>query len=120
MSLLRQLRKDEVLSVLTAVTDDRYQRCRELVANDPRDEFTTTEAPAVLLRENLEPKHRIARTRGKILHGDDELLVALADLGAELVTGVFVDSEGQHVALYLRATTLEPVGCVIVEEGPRA
>src|SRR3989442_10085112 len=96
---LRQLSKEAVLASLAPVAGDRYERCLELVRDDPRDEFTTTDAPAVLLRENLEPKHRIARSRGKIVCGDDELLVALADLGSELVTGVFVDSDGQHVAL---------------------
>jgi hypothetical protein len=87
-----------------------------LLRADPRDEFTTTDSPAVLLRENLEPKHRIARQRGKVVHGDDELLVALADLGAEPVCGVFLDHDREHVAIYLRTSSLAPVGYVVVEE----
>ena len=106
------------MRAIHAARDHRYEPLLEAMKHDPRDEFTTTEAPAVLLRENLEPKHRVARNRGKLLRGDDELLVALADLGSELVSGVFVDHEEQHMALYLRAATLEPVGLVIVEEAP--
>jgi hypothetical protein len=113
---LRQLPKTDVIAALRSAPAGRLNWCIEALAREPRDAFTTTEAPAVLLRENLEPKHRIARARGKIIRGDDDLLVALADLGSELVSGVFFDDERKHIALYLRATTLEPVGCVTVED----
>ena len=67
----------------------------------------------MLLRENLEIKFRIARSRGKVIE-DGDLLVVLAGLGSEPVCGVVLDHRGQHIALYLRATTLGPVGCTVI------
>jgi hypothetical protein len=83
---------------------------------DAREEFPAADAPAALLRESLEVKYRIAKSRGKTLDGDMDLLVALADLGSEPVTGVVASSGDAHVFLYLHAESLEPVGCVIVQD----
>jgi hypothetical protein len=114
---LRQLTKESVIAALEAGKDQRFLRFRMLLAEDPRSSFTTTESPAVLLRESLEMKHRVARMRGKNLVGDSELLVALSDLGTEAVSGVFVDSDTEHISLFLRASDLQPIGCVVMTDG---
>ncbi len=51
------------------------------------------------------------------MDGDTDLLVALTDLGSEPVTGVVASLGDADVFLYLRAATLEPVGCVTVRDG---
>jgi hypothetical protein len=109
--------KQDVLEALAKAPNSRFERCRALLVADARQEFPVAQAPAALLRESLEMKYRIAKSRGLILDGDTDLLVALTDLGSEPVTGVVVDVGDAHVFLYLRAETLEPVGCVTVQDG---
>ena len=108
-----ELTKTALLGALEAA-GDHYQPCRQRLAHDARSTFTTTNSQAGLLRETLEVKPRIARSRGKSLEGDGELLLALADLGSEPVYGIIVDSNDQYMALYLQASDLKPVGCVLV------
>lgn len=115
---LRLVSKNAVVAALSDASGTRYDRCIERLHEDPRHEFTITEIPAALLRENLEPKHGVARRRGKIVRGGDELLVSLSDLGTERVSGVFLDHEREHIAIYFLARTLEPIGFVTVEEPP--
>jgi hypothetical protein len=114
---LRHFTKQDVLDALAKAPDSRFEHCRVLLVADARQEFPAAEAPAALLLESLEVKYRIAKSGGKVLDGDQDLLVALTDLGDEPVTGVVMTDGDAQIFLYLRAGTLDPVGCVTVQDG---
>jgi hypothetical protein len=112
---LRELSKRELIESIDSSRVPRSRRCEQALIADPRDSFTATDAPAVLLRDNLEIKYKIAKEHGRLVLGGDDLLVALSDLGSELVTGVFMDMGNEHIALYLVSSTLAPIACVVLE-----
>ena len=111
---LRELPKDVVLRSLAATADERCRHAQQLLIADERSSFTITDEPAALLRESLEMKYRIAKGAGRRIDGDAELLLSLADLGEEPVTGVFTQSRGEHANVYFRSSTLQVIGCVLM------
>jgi hypothetical protein len=114
---LQELSKAQVLSVVPpAFGDETLQRCRAALEADPRDSYTVDTAPADVLRHSLETKYRIARKRGKAFAGDDDLLLALSDLGDALVTSVFVDQGPEHFDVFLAVNPLRPIGAVIMKD----
>jgi hypothetical protein len=111
---LRELSKDAVLGPLVGTKDERCARTQGLLAADARSSFTVADAPAALLRRNLETKFRIAKRGGMRIDGDAELLLALTDLGEELVTSVSTVAGGDDASVFFRSSTLEPIGCVLM------
>jgi hypothetical protein len=114
---LRELSKDKIIEALSGVPENSLlTRCRAALLTDPRKTFNAAASPAEQLRRILEVKHRIARTRGKTLVGDDDLLLRLNELADQSVTAVAVNDGPCHYIIYLRAWTLEPVGAVIMHD----
>ncbi len=114
---LRELSKDKIIQALSgAPGNSLLTQCQAALLNDPRKTFNAAASPAERLRRILEVKHRVARTHGKTLIGDDDLLLRLHELGGHPVTAVAVDDGFSHCILYLRAWTLEPVGAVIMHD----
>jgi len=107
-----------LVEVEPAVAKDRIiGRLRHnIVRDDPRDEFNVAESPADLLLRNLESNYKLAKTRGKSLDGDEELLLRLSDLASESVVGIVFDTGSLHTTLFLRSTTLEPIARVVVRD----
>jgi hypothetical protein len=114
---LRQVPRGDILAGLEGAEGEAFLECRTALVEDSRSSFTTTEAPAALLGRNLEPKFRIARSRGKTIEGDSELLAALFDLGEDSISAFVFDAGARHVVLYVRAFDLRPVGCVVMTPG---
>jgi hypothetical protein len=114
---LRELSEDNIIEALIGAPENSLlDQCRKALLRDPHSTFTAAESPAEELRKILEVKHRVARTRGKTLIGDDDLLLRLHELGSQPVTGVFVDEGVCHYKLYLQAWTPKPVGAVIMHD----
>lgn len=114
---LRQVSKDTIAETLTGFSkDSRLTRFREALLKDSRETFTVSASPAGRLRSALVVKHRVARTHGKILAGDGDLLLRLHELGDQPVTAVAVNEEPYHYILYLSAATFKPIGVVIIQD----
>lgn len=101
---------------MNAGSDRALPGCVAAFAGDERHGFNVTDAPANILKRNLETKYRVARKAGKVFEGDTDTLLGLTDLDEELVTGVSTDTGGAHFSAFFRSSTLELVGCVIMRE----
>jgi len=111
------LPKEVVLERLGNMTNQSIDLVTvNIVRDDPRDEFNVAESPADLLLRNLESNYKLAKTGGKSLDGDEELLLRLSDLASESVVGIVFDTGSLHTTLFLRSTTLEPIARVVVRD----
>jgi hypothetical protein len=111
----REVPRDEVWAALGDGGDDAILRaCVAALRTYSRPTYAVGGSPANVLREALEIKYRRAASRGKTLVGDDELLLRLQELDGEPVAVVSAHHAGKNFYVYVRPSTLRPVGAVIM------
>jgi hypothetical protein len=112
---VREVTPDEVLAALGDGGEDPVLRaCVAALRAYPRPSYAIGGTPAGALRETLEVKYRHAASKGKTFDGDGELLLRLRDLGSEPLAVVSAHHAGRNFSIYLIASTLTPVGAVIM------
>ena len=115
----REVARDDVLAALGDGGQDPVLRtCVAALRASARPSYTIGGAPASALRQTLEVKHRHAASRGKTLLGDGELLLRLQELGSEQVAVVSAHEAGKNFIIYVLPATIEPVGAVVMYDGP--
>ena len=113
----REVTWDEIVSALgDAGEDPILGTCVTALQQHPRPSYTIDGTPAMVLRETLEVKYRLAASRGKRFIGDEEFLLRLQEMGSEPVAGVSAHHAGKSYFIYVTPSALKPVGAVIMED----
>jgi hypothetical protein len=105
--------KARVLAVIDALGRSQLvEFARTSVLSDERDSFTVAAEKADVLRNTLEIKFSIARSQGKMIDGDLDLLVELHELGQQNVSAVVLGMPSDTLMIYMTAVDLDPIGVV--------